>query len=148
MLRFDKALYLSLFFNLILTARLRNSLWGSDVLLFLDIVWLISFNKFSDVIPACTRARAICNLWSICFGLKILSCFSFGIKNHLAVAVYKFDSIIFFQFFLFVLRTYEIRLAYMLISSFFYCCFIVDVIPLWKVLGSLNSLKLLSWPLL
>ena len=34
---------------------------------------LISFNKFSELLPAFTCARAIGNVWSICFGVNILS---------------------------------------------------------------------------
>ena len=36
------------------------------------IICRISFEKFSDVLPAFTCARAIGNLWSICLGVKIL----------------------------------------------------------------------------
>ena len=36
------------------------------------IICLISFSKFSDVLPTFTCARAIGNLWSICFGVNIL----------------------------------------------------------------------------
>ena len=32
--------------------------------------------KFSDVLPPCTFASAISNLWSICLGANILSHFS------------------------------------------------------------------------
>ena len=92
MLRFDKATYMSLLFFLILFQRWSNSLWESDVLLFLELInivsilyynfiefiillycffsilfsqnrqygiWRISFDKFWDVIPTFTRARAI-----------------------------------------------------------------------------------------
>ena len=38
------------------------------------IIWWISFSKFSDVLPAFTRTRAIGNLWIICLGVNILSC--------------------------------------------------------------------------
>ena len=38
MLRFDKARYLSLLFKVILSERLNNSLWGSDLLLFLELI--------------------------------------------------------------------------------------------------------------
>ena len=34
---------------------------------------LISFNRFSGLLPAFTYARAIGNLWSICLGVNILS---------------------------------------------------------------------------
>ena len=37
------------------------------------IIYLISFNKFSDVLPAFTCASDIGNLWSICLGLNILT---------------------------------------------------------------------------
>ena len=36
-------------------------------------ICLISFSKFSDVLPACTCASAIGNIWSICLGVNILS---------------------------------------------------------------------------
>ena len=36
------------------------------------IIWLISFSKFSDVLPAFTCATALGNLWSISLGLNIL----------------------------------------------------------------------------
>ena len=36
------------------------------------IICLISFSKFSDVLPAFTCARAIGNLWSICLEVNIL----------------------------------------------------------------------------
>ena len=39
------------------------------------IIWWISFNNFSDVLPACTCASATGSLWSIRFGLNILSLF-------------------------------------------------------------------------
>ena len=35
------------------------------------IIYLISFRKFSDVLPAFTCARVISNLWSICLEVKI-----------------------------------------------------------------------------
>ena len=38
------------------------------------MIWHISFSKFSDVLSAFTPARSIGNLWSICAGVKILSC--------------------------------------------------------------------------
>ena len=38
------------------------------------MICLISFNKFSDVLPACTCARATGSLRSICLGVNILSC--------------------------------------------------------------------------
>ena len=37
------------------------------------MICLISFNKFSDVMPAFTCARAIGNLWSISLGVNILT---------------------------------------------------------------------------
>ena len=37
------------------------------------MVWETSFSKFSDVLPACTSARANGNLQSICLGANILS---------------------------------------------------------------------------
>ena len=37
------------------------------------IIYLISFSKFADVLPAFTCARVISNLGSICFGVNILS---------------------------------------------------------------------------
>ena len=36
------------------------------------MICLISFSKFSDVLPAFTCARAIGNLWTICLGVNIL----------------------------------------------------------------------------
>ena len=38
------------------------------------IICLISFSKFSDVLPAFTCANVIVNLWSICLRLNILNC--------------------------------------------------------------------------
>ena len=38
------------------------------------MIWRTSFNKFSDVLPAFTRASAIGNLWNICLGANFLSC--------------------------------------------------------------------------
>ena len=37
------------------------------------MIYLISFNKFSDVLPTFTCASTIGNLWSICLGVNILS---------------------------------------------------------------------------
>ena len=87
MLKFDKATYLSLLFKFSLSVRLSNSLRGSKcfiILLFYNfiefiillytflviffarykehIICLISFSKFSDVLPVFTCARAIGNL--------------------------------------------------------------------------------------
>ena len=85
MLRFDKATYLSLLFKFILSERLRNSLRGSDVLLFSEFINVVCilfynfielamllytflvisfarFSKFSDVLPAFTCAKAVGNL--------------------------------------------------------------------------------------
>ena len=82
MLRFGEGTYLSVLFKFILSARLSNRLLGSKVLLFLlnslhcyilflvtsfswykgDILCLISFNKFSDVLPDFTCASAIGNI--------------------------------------------------------------------------------------
>ena len=42
MLRFDKLTNLSLLFKFILPERLSNSLWGSDVLLFLEFINITS----------------------------------------------------------------------------------------------------------
>ena len=56
MLRFDKATSLSLLFTIILSLRLSDSLWGSDVLLFFEFinVWkngiLILYYKFIELI--------------------------------------------------------------------------------------------------
>ena len=36
-------------------------------------ICLIPFNKFSELFPAFTYARAIGNLWSNCLGVNILS---------------------------------------------------------------------------
>ena len=41
------------------------------------MICLISFNKFSDVLPGFTWARAIGNLWSICLAVEIFNLFSF-----------------------------------------------------------------------
>ena len=38
------------------------------------MICLISFSKFSDLLPAFTCARAIGNLQSICLGINIFSC--------------------------------------------------------------------------
>ena len=38
------------------------------------IIYLVSFSKFSDVLPAFTCTRAIANIWSICLGVNILIC--------------------------------------------------------------------------
>ena len=37
------------------------------------MIFLVSFSKFSDVLPAFTCARAINNLLGICVGVNILS---------------------------------------------------------------------------
>ena len=42
MLRFDKRTYVSLLFKFILSARLINSLWGLDVLLFSEFINAVS----------------------------------------------------------------------------------------------------------
>ena len=41
------------------------------------MIWLISFSKFLDVLPAFTCASAIGNASSVCLGVKILSCLWF-----------------------------------------------------------------------
>ena len=38
------------------------------------MICLISFSKFSDVLPAITCASAIGNFWRICFGVNISIC--------------------------------------------------------------------------
>ena len=53
MLRFDRATYLSLLFKFILSERLSNSLWGSDVLLFsglINIVFILFYNFIEFII--------------------------------------------------------------------------------------------------
>ena len=52
MLEFDKATYLSLHLKFILSVRLGNSLWGSDALLFLEFINMVSilFYKFTEFI--------------------------------------------------------------------------------------------------
>ena len=103
----DKATYLSFIFKFIISKKLSNSLWGSDLLLFSEfinivstlfynfiefmilfytflvissfrykeyIIFLISFSKFSDLLPAFTCASGIGNLWSNCFVVNILIC--------------------------------------------------------------------------
>ena len=81
-----------------LSVRLSNSLWWSDVLLFLYfgfieciillytflvisfvqykeyIIGLISFFKFSNVLHDFTCASAIGNLWIICVGVNTVIC--------------------------------------------------------------------------
>ena len=51
-LRSDKAIYSSLFFKFILSVRLNNSLWGSDVSLLLEFVNTVSilFCNFIELI--------------------------------------------------------------------------------------------------
>ena len=41
MLRFDKTTYLPLLFNIIYSVRLSDSLWRSDVLLFLEFINIV-----------------------------------------------------------------------------------------------------------
>ena len=41
MLGFDKAIYLSLFLKSILSVRLNNSMWESDVLLFFELINIV-----------------------------------------------------------------------------------------------------------
>ena len=105
MLRLGKAIYLSFLLKSILSVRLSNSLWRSNVLLYLEfknvvsifyctfiafiillytflvisfdwykeyMIYMIWFSKFSDVLPAFTFVKAICNLWSICLEVNIL----------------------------------------------------------------------------
>ena len=52
MLSFDKATYLSLLFRVILSVRLSNSLWGSDVLIFSEFINIVSilFYNFIEFI--------------------------------------------------------------------------------------------------
>ena len=105
-----KTTHLSLLFKFILSRKLSNSVWGSDVLLFAQfctihkysihcvlffywihyvvvyifgkfwclikkyVICMISFSRFSDVLTAFTYARAIGNLWNICYAANILSC--------------------------------------------------------------------------
>ena len=45
MLRFDKARYLLLLFKFILSERLSNSLWKSDVPLFLEFINIVNENQ-------------------------------------------------------------------------------------------------------
>ena len=72
------------------------------------MICLISFSKFSDVLPAFTCASAIGNLWKIRLGIHILSCFWF--KN---------------------IRSETLAMqSKMLVSSF--PCFILGYIPLSK----------------
>ena len=79
MLRFDKATYLSLLFKFILSLRLSNNLNFIEFIILLYtflvisfsqykeyMICLISFSKFSDVLPTFTCAIAIGNLCSIC----------------------------------------------------------------------------------
>ena len=93
MLRFDNVTHLSLLFKFVLSIRLSNSLWGSDVSLFLEfintvsillyslypvyskehVICLISFSKFSDVLHAFACASVVGNISSICLRLNILS---------------------------------------------------------------------------
>ena len=95
MLRFDKATYLSFYFKFILSKRLSNNIWESDVLLVSEFIFIVSilvynfiefiillytflaisfvrdkeymiflssFSKFPDVLPAFNYASAIGNL--------------------------------------------------------------------------------------
>ena len=57
MLRFDKTTYLLLLFKFILSVRLSNSLWGSDVPLLLqliNIVFILFYNFIEFIILLCT----------------------------------------------------------------------------------------------
>ena len=49
MLRFDKGLYLSLLFNFNLSERFSESLWGSDVLLFPELINIISILLYTFI---------------------------------------------------------------------------------------------------
>ena len=40
-----------------------------------NVIWRISFGKFSDVLPAFTCAKAIVNLQSICLGVNVVNPF-------------------------------------------------------------------------
>ena len=104
MLQFDKGTYLSLILKFILSERLYNSLWVSDIVLFPEfilyyifvkfiiflytflvivftwyreyMIWRISFSKFLDELTTFTCASAISNPWSNCLGVSILITFS------------------------------------------------------------------------
>ena len=41
------------------------------------MICLVSFSKFSGVLPACTCAKNVGSLWSICLGVNILSSFPY-----------------------------------------------------------------------
>ena len=49
MLRFDKATHFSLSFKFILFARLSNSLWGSDVSLFSEFIYIVSILYYTSI---------------------------------------------------------------------------------------------------
>ena len=90
------------------------------------MICLISFNKFSDVLPAFTCASAIGNLCSICSGVNILSglskilvrpfpCFVFGnlsLSKALRTSFFPLGSIITFltvsTFFILILLVLQI----------------------------------------
>ena len=109
MVQFDKEIYLSLIFKFILSERLCNSLWVSDIVLFPGfilyyifikciillhtilvffftwyreyMIWCISFNKFLDALTAFTCVSAIGNPWSNCLGVSILITFPCNVFN-------------------------------------------------------------------
>ena len=125
----------------VLSIRLSDSRWGSDVLLLLFfffriinivfnfyyifiefiillhnflviffawykecIICLISFNKFSYVLPAFTCASDIGNLWRICLGVNILRplpfCWVLKSRNFLNNIEYFFWIFVFKNFFI------------------------------------------------
>ena len=143
--RFDKSIYLSLLFKFILSERLRNSLWGSDVLLlqefihivsilfynciefiillcnflviplsrYKEYICLISFSKFSNVLPAFICTSAIGNLWSIWLGVNILSCIAKSFNFLLLIKVEDFFSIIDYFIWLFIFRDFFLKIAFL-----------------------------------
>ena len=158
MLRFDKA---ALLFKFILSVTLSNSLWGSDVSLFLInivsilfynfiefiillytflvitfarykeyIIYLISFSKFSDVLPVFTCASATGNLWKICLGVNILSLSScivlYLVQIQLRITIKQFNN--FFSWFVKCFNIFYYTFLPFWIFTLFTITFIYDLI--------------------
>ena len=75
MLSFDKATYLSLFIKIILSVKLSNSLSGSDVLLFLELIIQYSFlyNAFIEFIISLYTFLVISFARYKCYFIRVIS---------------------------------------------------------------------------
>ena len=102
-----------------------------------EIIWQISFSKFSDVLLAFTCASAIDDLWSICLGVNILipfPCVSFPVGN-----IFLSKTLRFFCFSLISLSAFMSQYFFFFLITFFRLVFQWELSHFLRCICSSNA---------